>query len=318
MGYRTIKRVLGETSLERKCRLLFGTCLFLLIAIAFIWVDQIAENLIRDNRVHAQQALQERCRGLAELQLLAMHFEVWVTTQADDEDPGQQEVQTDAIKRLSKGLIDSEYEWQILTLKKDPPVTSRKPGTAEEAAALQYLLEQVSASRTKEELEEVLTNPAEGGEGEYDPPSIVLTDAPTLFYDHNVGERYTFYHAVTWNSSCTNFCHIHDPGSMSSAMAGGTPISESEKLFAVKITLNEPLSVSSDAIDWIRAILSAAGITTFFFAMVALYVIVRYVIVKPLSHLREVSVILTAKSFSLSLMGVPPAMADDILPGSWM
>ena len=31
MSYRSLKRVLGETSLERKCRLLFGVCLFVLI-----------------------------------------------------------------------------------------------------------------------------------------------------------------------------------------------------------------------------------------------------------------------------------------------
>ena len=289
MGYRTIKRVLGETSLERKCRILFGTCLLLLIAIAFIWVDQIAENLIRENRVHAQQALRERCRGLAELQLLAMHFEVWVKTQSDNDDPTVQEDQAEHIKRLSQGLIHSEpYEWQILTLKESPPEKARHPSSAEEQAALQYLLEQVSETRTEEELEDALANAGKKTEDEYDPTSIVLSDAPTQFYDQNVGDKYTFYHAVTWSSSCTNFCHPHEIGGLSE-MAGGTPLSEREKLFAVKITLEEPLSVSSDAIDWIRAILSAAGITTFFFAMVALYVIVRYVIVKPLSHLRDVS-----------------------------
>ena len=33
MSYRTIKRLLGETSLERKCRFLFGGALLLLITI---------------------------------------------------------------------------------------------------------------------------------------------------------------------------------------------------------------------------------------------------------------------------------------------
>jgi two-component system sensor histidine kinase BarA len=288
MGYRTIKRVLGETSLERKCRILFGTCLLLLIAIAFIWVDQIAENLIKDNRVYAQQALQERCRGLAELQLLAMHFEAWVNTQSAEEDEGQQKVKAEHIKRLANGLIHTEFEWQILTLKASPQGKARNPVTNDEEIALLNLLERVSGSRNKEELEKTLTNGLKTPDAEYDPTAIVLSDAPTLFYDENVRDRYTYYHTVTWNNSCTNFCHPHDMDSVS-AMAGGAPPSEREKLFAVKITLEEPLSVSSDAIDWIRAILSAAGITTFFFAMVALYVIVRYVIVKPLSHLRDVS-----------------------------
>lgn len=292
MGYRTIKRVLGETSLERKCRLLFGTCLLLLIAIAFIWVDQIAENLIKDNRVHAQQALRERCRGLAELQLLGMHFEAWVKTLPDGSQKtlsdAQRQNQVDTINRLTSDLVDSEYEWQVLTLRDPPPPKARQPATSDEEAALAYLLEQVKESRTKDELKNALTEGVEDAGTEYDPTSIVLSDAPKLFFDQNVGDRYTFYQAVTWNRSCTNICHPHDTGVVSAATAG-TPMSEREKLFAVKITLDEPLIFKSDAIDWIRAILSAAGITTFFLAMIALYVIVRYVIVKPLSHLRDIS-----------------------------
>ena len=35
MSYRSFKRVLGETSLERKCRILFGVSLLLLISIVF-------------------------------------------------------------------------------------------------------------------------------------------------------------------------------------------------------------------------------------------------------------------------------------------
>ena len=36
MSYRTLKRLLGETSLERKCRFLFGGGLMLLITGLFI------------------------------------------------------------------------------------------------------------------------------------------------------------------------------------------------------------------------------------------------------------------------------------------
>ena len=46
MSYRSIKRVLGETSLERKCRLLFGACLLVLITGTFWWVENIAGKLV--------------------------------------------------------------------------------------------------------------------------------------------------------------------------------------------------------------------------------------------------------------------------------
>ncbi|MBW8883574.1 MAG: histidine kinase, partial [Planctomycetia bacterium] len=47
-GYRSLKRVLGESNLERKCRTLFGLCVASLIAIAFLWVDRISEGLIEE------------------------------------------------------------------------------------------------------------------------------------------------------------------------------------------------------------------------------------------------------------------------------
>jgi hypothetical protein len=47
-GYRSLKRVLGESNLERKCRWLFGLCVGGLIVLAFFSVDWIAENLINN------------------------------------------------------------------------------------------------------------------------------------------------------------------------------------------------------------------------------------------------------------------------------
>ena len=35
-GYRSLKRVLGESNLERKCRWLFGACVGGLIVVAFV------------------------------------------------------------------------------------------------------------------------------------------------------------------------------------------------------------------------------------------------------------------------------------------
>ena len=49
MSYRSIKRVLGETSLERKCRFLFGACLLLLITASF-WLYGKQTNKIIDEQ----------------------------------------------------------------------------------------------------------------------------------------------------------------------------------------------------------------------------------------------------------------------------
>src|SRR6185295_8284599 len=46
MSYRSFKRVLGETSLERKCRFLFGACLFFLITGSFWWYGNKTAQLV--------------------------------------------------------------------------------------------------------------------------------------------------------------------------------------------------------------------------------------------------------------------------------
>ena len=48
MSYRSIKRVLGETSLERKCLFLFGICLLTLITLVFWWYSSQTDELVLD------------------------------------------------------------------------------------------------------------------------------------------------------------------------------------------------------------------------------------------------------------------------------
>ena len=46
VSYRTFKRALGETNLERKCRLLFGACLLVLITGSFWWYGSQTDKLV--------------------------------------------------------------------------------------------------------------------------------------------------------------------------------------------------------------------------------------------------------------------------------
>ena len=48
MSYRTIKRVLGETNLERKCRWWFGMSLFILLSLSFFWYGRRTDTIVKD------------------------------------------------------------------------------------------------------------------------------------------------------------------------------------------------------------------------------------------------------------------------------
>jgi two-component system sensor histidine kinase BarA len=48
MSYRTFKRVLGETSLERKCRWWFGVSLAVLLFLSFTWYGRRTDQIVKD------------------------------------------------------------------------------------------------------------------------------------------------------------------------------------------------------------------------------------------------------------------------------
>ena len=53
MSYRTFKNLLGETSLERKCRFIFGGGILLLVTISFSWYGQKTESLVIGQKTEA-------------------------------------------------------------------------------------------------------------------------------------------------------------------------------------------------------------------------------------------------------------------------
>ena len=95
--------------------------------------------------------------------------------------------------------------------------------------------------------------------------------------------KYCVYQPIYWRKSC-KYCH--------GPIVGAFPASEvalsREPPFRV-MKLIIPYEETKKAVYNTRAVLISAAILTVFVAMVMLYVIVRYVIVKPLKHLRDVS-----------------------------
>jgi signal transduction histidine kinase len=83
---------------------------------------------------------------------------------------------------------------------------------------------------------------------------------------------------------------IGDTAATPDAEPAGKPrvlLADNDLMAVVKVVM--PDSATRKAINWNRAILAATAIMTVFLAMLAAYAIVRYVIVKPLEHLRDVA-----------------------------
>jgi signal transduction histidine kinase len=107
------------------------------------------------------------------------------------------------------------------------------------------------------------------------------------------GSKYYYYQPIRASNRMCLDCH--QPMSTTTGdttlrrPVGGNSGAEAVGQFMAVARLTFPTDVMRKSINEKRAILIADAIITVFLAMVASYAIVRYVIVKPLRHLRDVS-----------------------------
>lgn len=234
MSYRTIKRLLGETSLERKCRFLFGSGLLLLITGSFYFYANQTTQLVFDQNLTT-------ARLLVPTVIMEKH---WVWSEGVRRDVSI----ADSVVAMSRELKPEDfrdYDWALMKPELTDPTT--RPIDTAGYRALE------SIRNGKKEI------------------------------DRRVRDRdrqeYQYYAGVYASESCLD-CHrardrrAHD-------------LATGDLLGIVKISF--PLAKTNRALAWNTAILLATAIVTAFLAMLAAYAIVRYVIVKPVLHLKDVS-----------------------------
>ncbi|HND50868.1 MAG TPA: HAMP domain-containing sensor histidine kinase [Pirellulaceae bacterium] len=286
MSYRSIKRVLGETSIERKCRLLFIICLTCLVTGAFTFVDMVAEDLVL-------KTTRSKARDLIDILLLRRHFEKWDTQQSDE-----------WMKSVSRDFVNTEYDYEVIAPNDGVEIALafqlRGPKDSAEEAILKQLKEKFDSQLAEER------KLAEGQNSTDARPAMdPKTKAPALpgapsaagsflasedvFYDQYLPDEdeYQYYAPVRWKMTCTH-CHqsLFNAGVVPASEAA-TADSRQLPFRAVMVVL--PYKETQSAINRARAMLMAVGFVTVFIAAVVLYIIVRYVVVKPLKHLRDVS-----------------------------
>ncbi|HZL90183.1 MAG TPA: ATP-binding protein [Pirellulaceae bacterium] len=294
MGYRGLKRVLGESNLERKCRWLFGICLLGLVVLAFWGVSRIAENL-------AQRIMLSKGRERVRVVLFDLHWQSWTTDpkflayrdQISEEllppesrlnptaknDPHAARFIELSHTRPKLGNLltalqlqpENDYERQLLLdlkQEKDRQLADQANVKGNDAAVKGPVAPDIALA--------AVTDPREGFEPPYRTRAVPNEN------------RYYYYEPIYWTTRSGACLKCHLLPSYGGPAADSPMLSESAMDFvAVRVSL--PYEETKAAINWTRAVLIAVGILTVFFAMVALWVVVRYVVVKPLAHLREVS-----------------------------
>ncbi|MGE3822535.1 MAG: ATP-binding protein [Isosphaeraceae bacterium] len=276
MSYRSFKHLLGETSLERKCRFIFGTGILVLVTVSFYLYGKKTETLVKAQSTRT-------ARMLVKPTLKDIHYKglgnssfasVWDMLSSElsplEEVPG--------------------FEFDLLvpypTKSKNPSVKGKELDKFERDVLQRFLaLSQAEESYRKA--------------GVPRPKPYTFGDGTPMFVSREItGDReYQYAQAVLFQPSCLLACHS-DAGDGGGAVIDNHQMRPSEggKWVPVKagdlaavVLINLPMKPINDEINSNRAILITAALVTAILAMVASYVIVRYVIVKPVKHLRDVS-----------------------------
>ncbi len=247
MSYRSLKRLFGETSLERKCRFLLGSSLIILISGSFYWYSQ-------RNLTVIEAQYRQRAQLLISQNLQMTH---WKETEANDKEKSRQ-IETLANELKPREL--REYNRKFLAARRDQASAEDRPSEEAENEALRRL---------------------QKGDPYY------------VYKDSDAGDKatYQYYEPIRASQSCLA-CH-GDSSAVASKAGSSTEnrkllnFKDGELMAVAKLTF--PLSDTQEEIARNNALLITLALVTGFLAMTVSYLIVRYIIVKPVLHLKDVS-----------------------------
>jgi signal transduction histidine kinase len=235
MSYRAFKHLLGETSLERKCRFLFGAGILLLLTASFWWYAHLTE------KVAYEQAATTTCPVLAN-ETFRREF---LKGRLDDKE--FQKLEDLAKENMPKALPNY---WSEVIL----PKSFHRPDNYENDVLKKF-------QNDPDKVEEWKLEPARGSE-EY--PSIHFYGAMRAPKGGLANLKLTQEERDAYGD-----------------------IKEKDLLAVVKIIISTK-SIEENIV-WNRAMLIATALFCAILIMIGSYLIVRYVIVKPVKHLKEVS-----------------------------
>jgi two-component system sensor histidine kinase BarA len=249
MSYRAFKRLLGETSLERKCRFLFGGFILLLITASFWLYAQQTYSL-------AYAQIDTACRLLVNPLVAQEHL------------PRDRQKEFDPLKRPWKKDPGDEpaprtpdYQYRFLK-----PNASNPEFRHDDSFELD-VLERFQGDDSPEEISRLLLVKTEGADGQ----------EPHWVKD--------YYRPIRAGAECLA-CHSAG-AERGTKNADRAELKENGLIAVIKIRM--PTDTIETGMHRNRAVLISTAIVTALLIMGGSYLIVRYVIVKPVKHLKEVS-----------------------------
>jgi signal transduction histidine kinase len=261
MSYRAFKRLLGETSLERKCRFLLGAGILVLITSSFWLYALRMESLAYDQAMPMGRLLVNWLITKQHLQHLNLKKWEWDQLVHDEGVDGGEE----------KPPTLGSREWKKLRAALDDLSERHLP------EAVQKYQESIIKPKARNRI-----NQPEENESELLKEFLADDSKSEARRLVPAKEAIQYYGAIRATNRCLT-CH---PCNAEEKEAYGD-LKEKDLMALVKISI--PTRDIENSVDLNRAILIATALVTALLIMSGSYLIVRYVIVKPVKHLKEVS-----------------------------
>ncbi len=258
MSYRTFKHLLGETSLERKCRFIFGGGILVLVTTSFYWYGQKTEKLVIGQTTQTARRLvnptvvdKHYKSGDFVHPVTARAFEkLSASFKSQDDLPTFDGYLLDPYHKAGQGSGEPADDFERGAL-------ARFAGSAAVGSAVGHKKQYTFADGTSMEASRILPGKTE----------------------------FQYLQAVVFKQECID-CH----GAHANREGpNGKYVEVKVGDLACVAVIRLPMEQMNREINQNRAILISAALVTAILAMVASYAIVRYVIVKPVKHLRDVS-----------------------------
>lgn len=260
MSYRGVKRVLGETRLELKCLGLFAVCLFTLIGGSFWWYGSRTEDLVMDKA-------RSTGRNLVQAALFQEHWKHL------DSNPSGNANYKAFNESLGQNLQTQSYTYGFISTKSE-----FQPKDDFELGVLEHFPATIPI---------VTPSPdAQPGDLDSSAPDVQAIDR---LEPNKKGEyEFQYYQPIYATSRSCTICHYAQSVALDSTgvQPSPQPMRVGDLIAVTKIVMPD---ATQKALNRNRAIFLATAVFTVFLAMLASYAIVRYVIVKPLKHLRNTS-----------------------------
>ncbi len=280
---RLFQNLFASTSLERKCLLLFGSAVLVMMCLAF-WGVQILTNALVIQRT--RQIARDYSFGVIE----RIHSDEILRSVMP---PAEYEEKRELIDLLRSELLNKEYHHEVIGLPDSaayqdlPAVTV--PDSPEELKLLKELeviFRQHLAERIKQDHPDIY-RPLDLGA---DAPMSQFGPHEDIAYKDRfpVKDEYIGYTSVFSQPACIVSCHQRI-GATVSLDASRSPEAQAAQYPFIVVRVNMPYKTTVETAHWFRSILIATAMLIITVMLFILHAIVRYLVLDPLHHLRDVS-----------------------------